>query len=200
MKKLILTTLTSLAAVAAFAQGTVNFLNDAVTLTSPPDRLIRFGSANTPGNVFGTAGAAAVGTNIFVQLYFGSTTTASSSALTAVSLAPAKLRGSTTTAPGVWSGGGFRTLDGFAFGSGDVLLQVRAWDIGPTGTATFDTATVRGASTVFTYTIPSSSGAPGGDFILKNFSSFGVDVVPEPATFALAGLGAAALLVFRRRK
>jgi hypothetical protein len=27
-----------------------------------------------------------------------------------------------------------------------------------------------------------------------------LEIVPEPATFALAGLGAAALLIFRRRK
>jgi hypothetical protein len=201
MKKLILTTITSLAAVAAFAQGTVNFLNDSVTLTSPPDRLIRFLKANTPGNVFGTDGAAAVGTNFFVQLYFGSTTSANSSSLTAVTSAPAKLRGSTTLSPGVWGSGGFRTLDGFAFGSGDVLLQVRVWDIGAQGNADWNTSLVRGASQVFAYTLPSSSGAPGGDFIMKNFAGVaGVDVVPEPTSLALAGLGAAALLVLRRKK
>jgi len=199
MKKLILTTLTSLAAISAFAQGTVNFLNDSVTLTSPPDRLIRFLDANTPGNVFGIAGAPAVGTNFFVQLYYGATTITSLSSLQAVTSAPSRLRGSTTTAPGTWSAGGFRTLDGFAFGSGDVLLQVRVWDIGPNGTATFDTSEVRALSAVFTYTIPSSSGAPGGDFEMKNFVGFTIGV-PEPTTLALAGMGAAALLVFRRKK
>jgi hypothetical protein len=29
---------------------------------------------------------------------------------------------------------------------------------------------------------------------------FGIGFLPEPSTFALAGLGAAALLIFRRRK
>jgi hypothetical protein len=57
MKRLILTTTMSLVAVAALAQGTVNFLNDTVSLSTPPDRFIRFGP-----------GQPAFGTNFQVQL------------------------------------------------------------------------------------------------------------------------------------
>ncbi len=35
---------------------------------------------------------------------------------------------------------------------------------------------------------------------MENFRSFNIYTVPEPSTFVLAGLGAASLLIFRRRK
>ena len=189
------------AAAAAFGQGTVNFLNDTVTLSTPPDRFIRFGFGFFP--VF-PPGTPAFGTNLQVQLYYGAST-ATAGSLVAVSTAPARLRASTTTAPGTWSAGGFRTLTGFDFGAGTVNLQVRLWDIADG--ATFEAALGRpggpngflAASPVFTYLIPASSGAPGGDFVMKNFTGFSIDI-PEPSSFALAGLGAAALLIFRRRK
>jgi PEP-CTERM putative exosortase interaction domain len=47
-------------------------------------------------------------------------------------------------------------------------------------------------------TIP--SGQPLASFSASGAGAFGVSPVPEPTTFALAGLGAAALLIFRRRK
>src|SRR6185436_12863723 len=39
---------------SAVSSSTVLFLNDRGSLPSPPDRLIRFLSASTPGNVFAT--------------------------------------------------------------------------------------------------------------------------------------------------
>lgn len=189
----------TVAAAGAFAQGTVNFLNDSVTLSSPPDRLIRFGPnqgalSNTP----------AFGTNVQVQLYYGAST-APEGSLIPVTSAPARLRASTSAAIGTWSAGGFRTLTGFDFGAGTVNLQVRVWDLA--FGATYELAIQNplntglvGKSALFQYLIPASSGAPGGDFAMKTFSVFTVDAIPEPSTFALAGLGAAALLIFRRRK
>lgn len=204
MKKIILTSIMSVAAAAAFAQGTVNFLNDSGTLTSPPDRLVRFGTGTTTGNVFGTNTAPVVGTNFQAQLYYGAST-APDSALVAVSSVPARFRASSTTLPGVWAGGGLRTFSGFDFGGGQIKLQVRVWDI--LAGATFDQALaaggVIGQSQSFLYTLPATAGDPPGNFIMSGFTTFSVAggaIVPEPATFALAGLGAAALLVFRRRK
>jgi hypothetical protein len=40
---------------------------------------------------------------------------------------------------------------------------------------------------------------PGGSLGIAGISSFGVGV-PEPSTFALAGLGTAAIFIFRRRR
>jgi len=199
MKKVILTALTSLAAVAAFAQGTVTFLNDTGTLTTPPDRFIRFASGATPGNSFGTAGAPAFGTNFAVQLYYGASS-ATEASFIPVTSAPSKLRASTSAGIGTWSAGGSRTLN-FAPGT-TVQLQVRVWDLnaGATYESTFALGIgTGGSSTAFLYTIPQPSD-PGSAFNMANFAAFTINAVPEPTTFALAGLGAAALLIFRRRK
>lgn len=202
MKKLILTTLTSLAAVAAFAQGTVNFVNDSVNLTSPPDRFIRFATAQSAGNPFGTNLAKAAGTNYMVQLYFGAST-APEASLVPLTAAPANLRASTSASVGVWINGGSRTFQSAAAGS-TIELQIRVWDInfGATYEAAFANvanSSSIGKSAIFLYTVPDSTAAPGA-FLLSNFSTFTIDSIPEPSTFALAGLGAAALLIFRRRK
>jgi len=43
------------------------------------------------------------------------------------------------------------------------------------------------------------AGAPAQDFMLHNLRAFSIGIVPEPTSFALLGLGAAAMLIFRRR-
>src|SRR5438045_3523549 len=124
MKKLIVTVLLSVAAVAATAQGTVNFSSLSTALTSPPDRLIRF-STGSFGNPSGTAGAPAVSNvipTLVAQLYYGSST-ASSLSLVAVSTAPGTLRSSSSISAGTWFNNGTRTLTGFNPGD-TVNLQV----------------------------------------------------------------------------
>jgi hypothetical protein len=197
MKKLLITSILSVTAAVAFGQGTVFFANDSATLTSPPDRLIRLASTGLP----------ATGTNIQVQLYYGAVG-AGSASLTAVTSAPARLRGSTTSIPGVWaSPSGDRTLGSLPFGAAAVL-QVRAWDIN--FGATYEAAAANaqntgliGVSTTFAYQIPATPSNPVGDFFMVNFTGFNIApagvIVPEPATFALVGVGAV-LLALRRRK
>ena len=56
-----------------------------------------------------------------------------------------------------------------------------------------------GWSKVFTYNSVDSIGTPSS-LANSGFVPFGVNAVPEPATFALAGLGIASMLIARRRK
>jgi len=57
-----------------------------------------------------------------------------------------------------------------------------------------------GYSSLFNYATGATSGSAVSTFALSGMPAFGVAPVPEPATFALAGLGMAAMLVSRRRK
>jgi hypothetical protein len=95
-------------------------------------------------------------------------------------------------------------LGNFAFGT-VVTLQVRAWDInyGATYEAAFANpanAGPFGKSALFAYQIPATAADPVANFFMNNFLAFTIIDVPEPSTFALVGLGAAALVIFRRRK
>lgn len=96
---------------------------------------------------------------------------------------------------GFWANAGSVAIPGVPEG-GIATLQVRAWD-NSGGINSFDLATIRGVSAVFL-----STGLGGGapPPVLENVRGFNLTIVPEPSTFVLAGLGAAALLIFRRRK
>lgn len=65
--------------------------------------------------------------------------------------------------------------------------------------ADYASAAYRGHSSAFTMTTAAGN-APVPNYIGDFMSSFSVQQVPEPSTFALAGLGAAAMLIIRRRK
>ena len=189
--------------IAALAQGTVNFANDSTVLSSPPDRLIRIDVGSNPCNAYGTNNAPVTGTNFLVQLYYGANT-APESGLVPVSTTPAHMRASTSANAGTWAGGGERTLTGFPFGSGQVQLQVRIWDInfGATYEQALNspfTSCVIGKSQPFLYTIPNSSGDPQSAFVMANFQGFTIFSVPEPSIFALVGLGAAVVSLARRK-
>jgi len=118
-----------------------------------------------------------------VQLYYG-TAGASENALIALSAAPARLRASTTTTPGVWSNGGMRTFQ--SAGAGAILsLQVRVWDInyGNTYEAAISSTSgsgLLGKSEVFSYTVPEISTNPT-NFLMKDFRGFYLLQFPEDA-------------------
>jgi len=182
MKKLVLSLLLVAGASSVFGQGQVYFANN-VTFASQNDHLVYLGSIG--------AGKELVGSNYRAQLYYG----ADASSLQAVATTGNNFRAAGTTLPGTWASPGYRTLDNFLPGS-TVQLQVKAWDTS-TG-ATWDLATARGASQLFSFTVP-AAGSPAGAFYLENMQAFAV-VVPEPATFALAGLGIFGFVMMRRRK
>jgi len=177
MKKLIALAIgVSLIGLSTYGQGTIDFKNLAVGLNAP---------------VYGVDGVTKLsGSGYTVELLAG---------LTAGSLSSV---GTTTfAAPGIFLGG-VKTLTGIA-ASSHPFFQVRAWDNAGGTITTFAAATISGASVVWQLpasaalgdpnAVPTPTPPPG----LLGMTSF--SLVPEPATFALLALGAAGLLIRRRK-
>lgn len=199
MKKTLVTMALLATCVGAFAQGKITMANDS-------NHLLYFGTGVKGGDVAGAKVTAASTTSLLIDLYGGAD--AGSMIL------------QTTTTVSASIAGGFGPLN---FTSPNVAgattgtFQVKVREV---GFATAELAQAGGAyygfSSIFTFR-PSSSIAfnsivnaggtalstwaagnvalPGG-----GFGAISVQVVPEPSSMALAGLGAASLLIFRRRK
>jgi len=212
MKKLIVALTTALACVAAFAQGKISFQNDTVHLayyssTSPTD------SALQGQGVFAGAGMP-VGDTLVADLYMGTD--------------PNNLQLYTTTSfggtPGKWNAvnvsSGFPGATPPGGAHVNIMTIIRDSSFTPPNTISNGVAapygTYFGESVEFQFTLGSSftypqmwsaSGNwPAGSQDMSALYGAGakgaiaVAPVPEPTSFALAGLGAAALLIFRRRK
>ena len=87
--------------------------------------------------------------------------------------------------------------------TGDATIQVRAWYNGGMY-GTYDAAVAAkvntGTSGLYTINLKANTDPTVQSLTDIGMAAFTVTAVPEPTTFALAGLGAAALLFFRRRK
>jgi len=117
--------------------------------------------------------------------------------------------GATTTASGSPATDGSGLIQGpvadtgFAAG-GQATIEVRAW-YDPNHNTTYEAALAAGVntgkSTLYNINLTTSTDPTIQSLDSINFQAFTVATpVPEPSTFALAGLGAAAMLIFRRRK
>ena len=187
MNKFAYLVVASALAVSAFGQGQINLNNRGLALVND------------------ASGKPLTGTTFVAQVWYG----ASASTLTS-SFAPSPFRASTTTYPGTWNPaatggpGAIATLTGFAPGS-TVTMQVAVWDSALAGVGAAQALSKTagtGLSQTFTYAIPADPLAiPGGMEGLKSFNlvAGGAPVVPEPTTIALGALGAAALLLRRRK-
>jgi hypothetical protein len=219
MKKLVLTAVASLACVAAFAQGKISFQNDSLHLAVwGPSAGALAGTAvnsdNMPGNVTGLSADLYMGTSSS-QLFLYSSTTFGAAG---VPPGPGKWNSASVQAAANGSTGAPLILGGTTV---FVEAVIRSTERG--ANPTFNAAdaslfTAYGASSMFTFVLGSAATyppmwnqsvgtwAPGG----VNMDAYGpgsrgaiqmtVVPIPEPGTFALAGLGAAAMLIFRRRK
>ena len=191
MKKLAVALCLTALTTGAFAQGLVNFFNNSTTLIS----------SGLPGN--STAISGAVGSYYFALL------TAPSGTTDPKAFTFSGAYGTNQTVAGRFTGGGNVVIQNWAPGT-IKAFEVAGWS-SSLGT-TFNSAWLTsmpggfGLSTI-------ASGSPGGfnagtggtDPNLVIFSSTSIASgflvpIPEPGTFALAGLGAAAMLIFRRRK
>lgn len=214
MKKLLLTAGLVALTTAAFAQGSVNFANatsayGAVTpshLLTWADSATNFNALLTPGSLVSSNFAGVIVPGLRAQLYYGASTANSLAGMTAEPNL-ANFRSSTSANAGSWLGG-TRTLTGYNPGD-NLMLAVVVFDTafaanGLDAYNQFQAHTYGGLfgwSGLFSYLAP-LPGAPVTAYLPANQLPFSVGAVliPEPATFALAGLGAAALLIFRRRK
>lgn len=186
MKKLILSAALGLACVSALAQGTLNFAN---------------AGSGVNAKVFDASGNGIGGTGYMADLFWAAGNVTDADSLAALA-APSTF--STIASQAGYFFGGARTVNG-ALGGSTITVQVRAWNA--VAGATWDdalayakvhnTEALVGMSDLFQVQLTT---APATPVNLTGLTSFNLVAVPEPTTLALAGLGAAALLIFRRRK
>jgi len=183
MKKLTATLLAStLLGIAAYAQGTVNFINIV-------------GSLNAP--MFMNDGATKLsGAGFTAELLAGAS---------AGSLASVATTGFLSGAGAGYFSGGTVAIPTVLPGA-NAFLQVRIFSASSGSFAAAQSANLANTwaqSGVFSVATGGAGSPPSTPSPLTGLTSLSLNaggVVPEPSSLALAGLGAAALLVFRRRK
>ncbi len=192
MKKLLLIALLSGGVAAgAYAQGLIALDNDAfipsATVTSTSGGLFYLLTGKTSGD--------------FNAAFYGGTDSANLTLIASFSGAAAA--GSGFFGDGTWTDPTGKTyyIPGLenapAYSSGTAWFRVEAW----TGNATSYEAAIASGSSFYgasTFQNPWAS-VPNIPPDLVGMPSICMCPIPEPGTFALAGLGAAALLIFRRR-
>jgi hypothetical protein len=194
MKKLLVTiTMVALAVGTMYGQGRIGFDNLGTGNT------ITVGPLNQ-GPSGGAAGAN-IGANYSIQLLWAPVGTYANEAafLAAIVGQSAAVQffgvtggGPTTDGAGLFDGGSVPVP------VGSYTVQARAWF--NTGFNSYDLAFAAGMNTGTSAFQNLDSTAPPTPAQFTSFPSFTVGAVPEPSTFALAGLGVASLLLFRRRK
>jgi hypothetical protein len=209
MKNTLLTIAVTALTVSSFAQGTLNVGNNftgtfrapiyAPEVGNPLQSISGQSALGTPagatvytGNLLG---ANNTGPNYTFAVYAGAANVVDPNLLTLLVTTPFRSAAGNALPAGLITTLAGVIVPGVATGN-QAALQVRAWD-NTTG-ATYELATTKGASALFL------SGPLGGGVAfapdMTGWTSFNIYAVPEPSTFVLAGLGAAALVIFRRRK
>jgi hypothetical protein len=185
MKKLLLTiTLATLTVMSTFAQGTIQFANNALS---------RVQLRNADGSTANLPTAVAINFGVFVN---GSATPVD------------PLGNNTGTGAGIINASGLYPIAGTEPNQ-VVSLQVRGWSasFGSDWQAASRTPGAHfGETDVRQVTLGQTTAAPaviwqGATGVNPNrFNPLIINVVPEPSTIALAVLGLGSLLLFRRRK
>ncbi len=211
MKKNLFTLALVAAAAAAFAQGKVTIQNDDTHLiVFPTDtRWLMAADVSLAGQPVPTTGPLPSGGFLVFGLYAG-TSPSSMTLVTGVPAGqsiPAIVPINSVAGSGLPAGWITPTHAILPFEGGTLAsMQIRVWD---SRYPNFEAASASGygylgMSSVFTMTPGRSTGLPypginnGGGSTWTGGVSF--ELIPEPSTLALAGLGTAVKLIFRRRK
>src|SRR5437867_4111555 len=194
-----------LAVVAARAQGTIDFGNNDPAAfrapiygpepSNPTVSLTGQSPVGTPSGTTVYGGPLLQGTRYVMALYAGPASVADPALLTFITsqtfrtatgnVLPAGLISTITDVP----------IPGVPTGV-QAKFQIRAWDV--LSGADYDSASIRGASALVLSAPLGPS--PTGPVLVPDsigWTSFNIFEIPEPSTFALAGLGAIALGTLR---
>jgi hypothetical protein len=172
MKKILAVLIASFVAVSAYSQGTFSFSNFSGPVDAPVSKAPSFG-----GGLVDSA-------NYVASVAWAQGVVSDPNALTLIPSATTPFFGSSF--PGYFFG---PNVSPGSSVNGVITVQVR-YNNSVTGEF--------GNSGLFQVTLGTSSTALPADLV--GLTAVQLQVIPEPSTIALAGLGAAALLIFRRRK
>lgn len=214
MKRNLLTLSLIALAASALGQGTVLYYNTGTGLKAPIYGQSSLDSTlSLTGN---TSTGAPVGSQVYASMTTLSGATFRAQLFGATGVAAEAQLGAATTVntfrAGLYAGYlgvATATINAIAPDAASATLQLRTWDnssgLYPTW-AEAEVAWLRGEiaagkSPLFTQTggIGGGTLSPALPLGLRSFNIYKMPI-PEPSTFVLAGLGAAALLIFRRRK
>ena len=206
LKKLALSLLVASATTACFAQGQVNFVTYNATVTSR-------------GNIYLAGGVTGVGAGYVAQLFIGTSSTVAN-LITFGGLYTLSASGAAPNPGGIVTAGvltiPWSTDPAYdavnnpvsAYDAGNPLwYEVRVWSSAYT---TWAQALANAATSAYGSSALVKINSLGGTDIaqdppttpsvLNAFANFSLSAVPEPGTMALAALGGASMLLFRRRK
>lgn len=222
MNKILITTIVALASAgSAFAQGTIAFGNQIGSTFISPIYDANPGSPTVqqtgnstlgkPAGVTSYGGGLLSGSGFDLALFYAPSSATPLTGYILAGFQPFRTAASATALPN-----GLITTTTYTLNQAagtTISYFVAAWannggSIAPAAGITWANSGISGALS-FGISGASTSGSLGGTDANGNlflppsttgFTSFSLTSVPEPATFALAGLGAAAMLIFRRRK
>ena len=209
MKKILLTSLLAVVAVASFGQGAINLGNGISAANRFPiygpqvgsEGVQVVGNSSLSGPTGSTVytGGLLSGTRYAIEFWAGPASAVDFSGLTLITTSTFRTAANPAALPNGITLTTTAIIPGVAAGL-QAKLGVRVWDT--LSGASYANAGVRGQGALFTSAQLGGVDAGGGLVLNPGWvgQSFSLTAVPEPTSMALAGIGAASLLIFRRRK